>query len=295
MNTTQLECFMAVSNYLNFSRAAEHLRITQPAVSHQINTLEDELGVKLFYRTSKRVRLTQAGHLFSQYAQEILSLSSMSKARLKESQHTTVVRFGIGCRSFLELHLLSPVLKQLRQEFPLLLPSLRLVPFDSLENQLEDGDVQVMVTFQESAPKRASYREFTRRPVVCICGEEHPFASRNQLTIQQLREGARFAAYPPHSAPPTLLSVQAQIITGRGPGQLYFCDGLETLYTLVETGFAYAVIADLPQLSMPGIRTIPLAEVPSLSYGVSYRIGESDPILRRFLAHMEELFQTSPA
>ena len=110
---------MAVSNYLNFSRAAEHLRITQPAVSHQINTLEDELGVKLFYRTSKRVRLTQAGHLFSQYAQEILSLSSMSKARLKESQHTTVVRFGIGCRSFLELHLLSPVLKQLRQEFPL--------------------------------------------------------------------------------------------------------------------------------------------------------------------------------
>ena len=170
---------MAVSNYLNFSRAAEHLRITQPAVSHQINTLEDELGVKLFYRTSKRVRLTQAGHLFSQYAQEILSLSSMSKARLKESQHTTVVRFGIGCRSFLELHLLSPVLKQLRQEFPLLLPSLRLVPFDSLENQLEDGDVQVMFTFQESAPKRASYREFTRRPVVCICGEEHPFASQN--------------------------------------------------------------------------------------------------------------------
>ena len=70
---------MAVSNFLNFSRAAEQLRITQPAVSHQINTLEDELGVKLFYRTSKRVRLTQAGHLFSQYAREILSLSRMSQ------------------------------------------------------------------------------------------------------------------------------------------------------------------------------------------------------------------------
>ena len=54
MNTTQLECFMAVSNFLNFSRAAEHLRLTQPAVSHQINSLEDELGVKLFHRTSTR-------------------------------------------------------------------------------------------------------------------------------------------------------------------------------------------------------------------------------------------------
>ena len=91
---------MAVSNFLNFSRAAEQLRITQPAVSHQINTLEDELGVKLFYRTSKRVRLTQAGHLFSQYAREILSLSRMSKARLKEGQDSSVLRLGSAAAVF---------------------------------------------------------------------------------------------------------------------------------------------------------------------------------------------------
>lgn len=61
LNTTQLECFLAVANCLNFSRAAEQLRLTQPAVSHQISTLEDELGVKLFKRTSKSVRLTRRG------------------------------------------------------------------------------------------------------------------------------------------------------------------------------------------------------------------------------------------
>ena len=48
LNTTQLECFLSVANFLNFSRAAEQLRITQPAVSHQISSLEDELGAKLF-------------------------------------------------------------------------------------------------------------------------------------------------------------------------------------------------------------------------------------------------------
>lgn len=295
MNTTQLECFLAVSNFLNFSRAAEQLRITQPAVSHQINTLEDELGVKLFHRTSKRVQMTQAGHLFTQYALEILSLSRTSKARLKETQQTSVMRFGIGCRSFLELRLLSPVLKQLRVEFPLLLPVLRLIPFNSLENLLEDGEVQVMFTFQESAPKRAAYRELTQRPVVCICGEAHPFAAYEFLTAQQLRTGDRFAAYPPHSAPPSLLSVQSQVITGRNPDQLYFCNSLETLYTLVETGFAYAVTADLPQLTLPGIRSIPIPEFPALSYGVSYRMEESNPVLRRFLARMDEFFHTSPA
>ena len=84
MNTTQLECFMAVSNFLNFSRAAEQLRLTQPAVSHQINTLENELGTKLFHRTSKSVRLTQAGQLFTQYASEILRLSGLSRQRLRE-------------------------------------------------------------------------------------------------------------------------------------------------------------------------------------------------------------------
>ena len=281
---------MAVSNFLNFSRAAEQLRITQPAVSHQINTLEDELGVKLFYRTSKRVRLTQAGHLFSQYAREILSLSRMSKARLKEGQDSSVLRFGIGCRSFLELRLLGPVLGQLREEFPQLMPVLRLVPFDSLENLLEDGDVQVMFTFQETAPKRAVYRELSRRAVVCVCGKDHPLAAHEQLAIQQLREGDRFAAYPPHSAPPSLLAVQGQIITGRSTDQICFCEGLETLYTLVEAGFAFAVIADLPQVAMPGIRAIPVQEFPALSYGVSYQAGEMGPVLRRFLARLLEFF-----
>lgn len=51
MNTVQLECFMAVAEYLNFSKASLALKITQPAVSHQIQTLEEELGVKLFNRT----------------------------------------------------------------------------------------------------------------------------------------------------------------------------------------------------------------------------------------------------
>ena len=83
MNTTQLECFLAVADNLNFSRAAEQLRLTQPAVSHQINSLEDELGVKLFNRTSKSVRLTQAGYLYTQYAGEILRLFNVSKGRIK--------------------------------------------------------------------------------------------------------------------------------------------------------------------------------------------------------------------
>ena len=58
MNTTQLECFVTVAECLNFSKAAVSLKMTQPAVSHQIRSLEEELEVKLFRRTSKNVSLT---------------------------------------------------------------------------------------------------------------------------------------------------------------------------------------------------------------------------------------------
>ena len=72
MNTVQLECFLTVAEYLNFSKASEALKLTQPAVTHQIQSLEKELNVKLFRRTSKNVSLTQEGYLFLADAQLIL-------------------------------------------------------------------------------------------------------------------------------------------------------------------------------------------------------------------------------
>ena len=81
MNTFQLNCFLAVCDSLNFARAAEKLGITQPAVTHQIHTLEDELDVKLFNRSTRSVQLTPAGILFLNDAREILEISMRAKRR----------------------------------------------------------------------------------------------------------------------------------------------------------------------------------------------------------------------
>ena len=61
MNSVQLKCFLEVARELNFARAAEHLHFSQPTVSKQIQTLEAELKVKLFKRSTRSVSLTQAG------------------------------------------------------------------------------------------------------------------------------------------------------------------------------------------------------------------------------------------
>ena len=130
MNTVQLECFITVAEHLNFSRASEILRITQPAVSHQIRTLEGELGVKLFRRTSKSVALTTEGIQFLPDAELILKTAYSARSRL--GSHEDFLPFDIGCHNHMELQILPSVLERLAGEFPRLRPSTHMIPFPSL-------------------------------------------------------------------------------------------------------------------------------------------------------------------
>ena len=279
---------MAVADFLNFSRAAEHLRLTQPAVSHQVRTLEDELGVALFRRTSKSVRLTQEGQLFLQYAGEILRTARISVTQVRQCRTSRPQKLGVGCRSAADLRLLRPALERLRREEPGVQPQLRLVPSGSLDNLLAEGDVQVMFAFQEAIPKNASYQELVRCPVACVCRVDHPLAEAEELTLEELKGAGTIAACRPSACPPSLFAIQGQLVTTRPPEQVLFCDSQEVLFTLVETGYAFAVMADFPQLRRPGLRYLPLAEYPPLSYGAAWLGDSRAPALRRFLALLRD-------
>ena len=279
---------MAVADFLNFSRAAEHLRLTQPAVSHQVRTLEDELGVALFRRTSKSVRLTQEGQLFLQYAGEILRTARISVTQVRQCRTSRPQKLGVGCRSAADLRLLRPALERLRLEEPGVQPQLRLVPSGSLDNLLAEGDVQVMFAFQEAIPKNASYQELVRCPVACVCRGDHPLAEAEELTLEELKGAGTIAACRPSACPPSLFAIQGQLVTTRPPEQVLFCDSQEVLFTLVETGYAFAVMADFPQLRRPGLRYLPLAEYPPLSYGAAWLGDSRAPALRRFLALLRD-------
>ena len=82
MTIFQIECFLAVAEFLNFAKAAEQMNISQPAITRQIQSLEDELGGKLFQRSTRVVRLTENGHIF-----------------MVEAQRSEERRVGKECRS----------------------------------------------------------------------------------------------------------------------------------------------------------------------------------------------------
>lgn len=293
MNTTQLECFMAVANYLNFSRAAEQLRITQPAVSHQITTLEDELGVRLFQRTSKSVRLTQEGFQFTQYAGEILKLSELSKARMKKFRTEELTRVVIGCRNTTELRVLRPALERLRVEEPGLMPVLRLIPFDAVKNLLADGDIDMIFSFRgpgrgSGEEARQKFRTLTHCRAVCVCSRSHPLAGHKSLTVREMSASGRIAVCRPPICPPALFAIQNRAVGTRGPEQILFCDNQDVVGTLVETGYAFAVMADFPAARREGLCYIPLPEFDPLTFGALYLPGNRNPALRRFLELLEQ-------
>lgn len=262
-------------------------------MSHQINTLEDELGVKLFHRTSKSVRLTQEGFQFTHYAGEILKLTDLSRARMKEAQKEAPQRLVVGCRNTGELRLLIPALDRLRREEPQLLPVLRLIPFDSLENLLTEGELHLMFSFSGAAPKRVQYRELRRCPVCCVCAPGHPLAGEGPVTMEQLQLGGRIAVCRPPSCPEGLFVIQGQAVGGRPTSQILFCDNQEVLFTLVEAGYAFGVTADVPGNRATGLCRRPIADVEPLSFGALSLPGQKHPGVRRLVKLLEETMEES--
>ena len=200
MNTVQLECFLAVAEYLNFSKAADFFKITQPAVSHQITSLEDELGARLFARTSKNVSLTEAGLMFMEDASSILKIAFGAKNRLGMGG-SDFLFLTVGCHNQSELDLPPPVIHRLAGRFPALHPSVKLIPFKSMANLLEEERIHVMFGFQQDDQKKpiGIFHELARTPLACVCSTGHPYAGRTCLNVDELK--AHGTGRAPQAAP----------------------------------------------------------------------------------------------
>lgn len=288
MNTIQLECFIAVAEHLNFSRASEALRITQPAVSHQIQSLEEELNVKLFKRTSKSVSLTQEGIQFLPDAQLILKTALSAKERL--GQHEHFIPFELGCHNRMEINLLPPILKTLADDFPLLRPVIQLVPFPSLLGLIENKQIHAAFGIKEEQKKSSLYfREFCSAPVACICSPGHPLAQYESLTKKQL-SGNIIACSPRQIADP-IFSIQNSIVTKLRPEQRYFAENIESAMTLVKAQIGYVLYPDVAPAREPDLRYIPVTDIPGMPFGVYYRYDDDHPVLRKFLSLCSDILQ----
>lgn len=280
MNTVQLECFIAVAEYLNFSKASRELKITQPAVSHQIQTLEEELGVKLFNRTSKSVTLTQEGVLFLPDAQLILKTALSARERLGSHEH--FISLELGCHNYIELNLFPPILKNLSEEFPLLRPNIHLVPFPSLLNLIENNQIHAALGLKDDQKMSPLYfKELSSSRVACVCSPEHPLAKYKTLTKKQLT--GNFIVCSPRQIPDPIFTIQNSILVNLLPEQRFFAENTESAFALAKAQLGYTLYPDIHLAKDPDLCYIPITDLPRVSFGVYCQHKHDQPVLKRFL------------
>lgn len=293
MNTMQLECFLAVADNLSFARAAEQLHVTQPAITHQINSLENELQAKLVRRTTRIVELTDDGRTFLGYARSILKAAHFAKNRLSEHHQDYIQTFAIGCHSPSELNLIAPALKQLYQNFPMLHPDLRMIPFPALRNMLEEEAIDVMIGFRDEKINLASvtYIELAQSQIACALPKEHPLADKKQLTLKELNEEPVVLCEPDRCAE-AIAQLQGQLLASHSPSQIYFGENLECTLAFTKAGIGLALLPNLPFMHQEGLTYVPLENESTISFGLYYKTSFNSPILKTFIQILKELCQT---
>jgi len=118
MNLTHLKTFVAVAEHRHFARAASACNVSQPAVSHQIAQLEQEIGAKLLNRAARRVSLTVAGEVMLEEARRILAAVDRARERMQEVTSGAVGRIRLGASATPGLYLLPALLAKYRVAHP---------------------------------------------------------------------------------------------------------------------------------------------------------------------------------
>ena len=284
MNTTQLQCFVTVADTLNFLRASEQLNLSQPAVSQQIRNLEEELGVRLFNRTTRSVTLTQEGKRFLKDAKNILLISEQARESLARPQDPEWRELILGCHTYWDVSRMVPALGKLRERYPELYPAFRVLPFQHLFRGLENDEIDGIVCFRDSRRhgKEIEYTEFAQIPV-CAVFRENDFLAEKEILRPEDLAGSRLIFIDFQKCPDELARVYYDLEERRPAPEIYFCESAESALALAQAGFGAAVFPDIHAWGDPSMRSVPLAGTDPVSYGAYCRNPEGNLLLKEFV------------
>ena len=190
LNFHQLYIFQMVATHLSFSRAAEAMEITQPAVSIQVQELEKFLGISLFHRRPRGLRVTEAGNAVLAYAQQIFALSAQLVDTVQEMEDLQTGHLVLGASSTPGEYVLPMVVGRFRQIYPgihveLVIGNTRTIMQRILDREMDLGMVGDHVEEYSSELEMVDFQE---DEIVLVASPDHPVASYQRLTIEQVIE-----------------------------------------------------------------------------------------------------------
>ena len=190
MNQLQIKYFLTAARCLNFTEAAKQLYISQPALSQQISTLENDLNMQLFIRSKNKLRLTPAGLTL---LEELPKYETFYAEILKKAQFANEGTYGMLRIGFLQGQMMGDMLQERYMQFVEKYPGIGLdlysLSFGELKKQLEEHKLDIIYTVDFDVEGKKGYiiEPVQNNPPVALVSKRHPLAKQDITTFQQLK------------------------------------------------------------------------------------------------------------
>jgi len=184
----RLKVFYTAARHASFSKAAEELFITQPAVSKHIQGLEQHFKAKLFLRHGNRVSLTPEGEMLFRYAGEIFSLYKKLQYDMDQLGNRNSGHIRIGASTTLTQYILPELLHQFHVEYPDIRLEILNENTQQVETSLLQKEIDLGIIEGRSKKKELRYTPFLRDELVLVTKKEHPLAQKGDISLEELKQ-----------------------------------------------------------------------------------------------------------
>lgn len=291
MELRQLRYFLAVAEHLSFTKAAERLRVVQPALSRQIRQLEKEIGVELLKRNNRHVALTPAGEVFRKRAIIAMDQAEAAATVARKVKQGDQRRLRIGFVTPAALDILPKLAAKFCQEMPdVELQMQELKPTIQFEALLE-GKIDLGLTSMASTDVSLELRALSNKPMIIAVPSGHPAAGQTVIDLGSLSE-ERFLV-PPANRPPGLASQirEACLDAGFMPKREMEINGALFAVFLVAAGLGVALVPQcLERLPITGVAYRPLKKpCGRLDYFAVRSKTEKSPLVEKAWNMLDDL------
>ncbi len=249
MELRHLRYFVTVADTLNYRRAADRLRVAQPALSKQIKDLERHIGAQLLNRNTGGVSLTDAGAVFQQEALDILERAEMAVDAAREAQDGRRGRLRIGSIGAMSATFLPLALSKYRDRFPKVEVSLEETSLQDQIPALKAGSIQVGFTIDSEIQidRKFDTYEVLRSNMAIAMGQSHPLAKRSSPSLSEFSD-EQFYYFGQTERHDVHRRRMEAVFTSRGIRHrpIKRVSSLEALFTLVAANHGFSIVLPLP-------------------------------------------------
>lgn len=294
MDFRQIEYFVAVAEALHFGRAADRLKITQPALSKQVAGLEKMLGVQLLLRTKRTVELTHAGQTFLQQAHQLLSQRETAIQLARRTGRGDIGHLSIGFTETATQTILPSLLRDFLQRYPKVDIDMLELATEAQVATLNQDTIDLAFLHPPIDQRGLEVRLISEESFVAVLPPQHSLGQYERIPFEALADEPLMIH--PRQEGPALYDGFLKVcqMAGFQPHIVKESISLQTRLCFAAAGIGITFVSEHAQFQVgENVICRPIENCPiSLEFGAAWRSRSTNPTLRNFLA---SLFGTIPA